>query len=406
MAYNDDAASDIPSQRLPDEEIQKPHETIAENDLVMRTVFGFVERPKDLVNCMTASKGFFEIVVPYLYRCCIEYTLEDLKSNKCDLERLKIYKGHVRELTVEEYSVTQVTISAKIQQYKTLEKIVIWPEYRRCSWGGINLTEAYLLGGRRILMKTRVSRTDLDLSNGVGKVITGEDVEWLGICGIEATARIESDTSEAILRQTYSTLSSGAASSLQGLQNLSVLGSDMSLAALETTLRGCPSLKSLACTFDIEAKSTLSDLGELLRIHGSGLHHLHADTTGRDILAVLPHLLICHALTLEGWTKWETLRDGDAPSPTVSPTRELILVPRSSSVENGLLPNPYNWSQRVIGIVPRSCKIYLDETNLRFRESTWCKVVSDCLRPSREPDSRKKTDRPGWTKRDRGTHPL
>jgi hypothetical protein len=72
MAYNGD-------------EFQKPHETIAENDLVVRTVFGFVESRRDLVNCMTVSKGFFEIAVPYLYRCCIEYVLEVLESNKCDL---------------------------------------------------------------------------------------------------------------------------------------------------------------------------------------------------------------------------------------------------------------------------------------------------------------------------------
>ena len=161
-----------------------------------------------------------------------------------------------------------------MQQYKALEKIVIWPEYRHHFVPGINLTEAYLLEGRRILIKTQVSPTGLDLSNGVGKVITGNDVEWLGICGIEAAACTRPGASKAILGQTCSILSSGEASSLQGLRDLRILGSNMSLEALETTLRGCPSLKSLACTFDIEAKSTLSDLGELLRIYGSGLHHL------------------------------------------------------------------------------------------------------------------------------------
>ncbi|KAG7527377.1 hypothetical protein FFLO_06996 [Filobasidium floriforme] len=405
MAYNGDAASDIPSQRPSDEEIQKPHETIAENALVMRTVFGFVERPKDLVNCMTASKGFFEIAVPYLYRRCIEYELEDLKSNGCDLERLKIYKGHVRQLTVEEYSITQVTISARMQQYKALEKIVIWPEYRPRSRGEINLTQAYLLGERRILIKTQISPPDFDLNNEVGKVITGNDVEWLAICGIEAAAWTGPDLSEAIVRQTYSILSSEAASSLRGLRDLSILGSKMSLETLETTLRGCPSLKSLACTFDVEAKSTLSGLGELLRIYGSGLHHLQADTTGSDILAVLPYLLVCPTLKLRGWTKWETLRDGDAPSPTVSPTRELVIVPRRMPGRSVLLPDPYGWSQRLMDIVPRPCAIYNDPSETDHRQN-WHSVVSDCLKSTREPDSRKKTDQPGWTKLDRDTHQL
>jgi len=83
--------TELASQGDLEEEVQRSHARIADNDLVMRTIFGFVGKRKDLVNCMTASKGFFEAAVPYLYRCCIEYTLEDLKGNKCDLvsKRLK-----------------------------------------------------------------------------------------------------------------------------------------------------------------------------------------------------------------------------------------------------------------------------------------------------------------------------
>lgn len=303
-----------------------------------------------------------------------------------------------------------------MQQYKALEEIVVWWSYLLYCPRGIDLTEVYLLRGRRILIKTQVSPTDLDLINGVGRILSGGAVEWLGVCSMKAGEGTGLYASQAILTTTLSALSSRAASSLRGLRELGVPGITMSLAALETTLRGCPSLQSLSCTFKMKDKSALSDLGQLLRTHGSGLHHLQAEVQGADILAFLPHLLICSALNLEGWTKGATLRECDAPLPTTSPTRQLVLTPVPLPGENGRLPHPYGWPQRVMNIVPRPCAIYheiapgsgYDKTaqGVKDRCETWHKIVSDCLRSSREPDSRNKTDRPGWTKRDREDQQL
>jgi hypothetical protein len=322
---------------------------------------------------------------------------------------LEIYKGHVQALTVWEHHDLPKNISARVQQYRALNRIAVGSNSFLFNPPAINMMEVYRVAGRRILMQTSDRPEDLDLNNGPGKAVTGNDVEWLGVYGLYAgTGRPW--VSEAVLERTLSTLRGEADASLQGLRELVVLRATMSLAALETILRGCPSLKSLSCTFETEDKSSLSDLGELLRTRGSGLRHLEVMLHGVDMLAFLPHLLICPSLKLRGLIEEETWRKCDVPSSTDSPTRQLVLEPWIWIKEAQLMPLPYlppayDWSQRVMEIAPRACKIYL-EGNPRSEYQTWNSVVSDCFRSSREPDNRSRTDRPGWTKRDRAAYYL
>jgi hypothetical protein len=84
MAKNGEAATELVSQRVPDEELHAPYERVANNDLVMRTIFGFVESGTDLLNCMTACRGFFDAAVRYLYKSCSTGISNRIECGHCN----------------------------------------------------------------------------------------------------------------------------------------------------------------------------------------------------------------------------------------------------------------------------------------------------------------------------------
>jgi hypothetical protein len=85
MLPNGNAATELASQRVPHGETQPAHQRIVDNDLVMRTICSFVENDADLVNCITASKGFFEAAVRYLYQHSDAKTFERMEKKHCNV---------------------------------------------------------------------------------------------------------------------------------------------------------------------------------------------------------------------------------------------------------------------------------------------------------------------------------
>jgi hypothetical protein len=300
-----------------------------------------------------------------------------------------------------------LNIKARAQEYKALSEI---DSYRGITTRGHTIyeTHIYCIEGRRILVKTRTPFKDLDLDNRLRNVGIEDGVKWLGICSLEeATKTLGQDM--GLIALILSASKNEPSSPLQALTKLKLRNTGTSLAALKIVLKGCSNLQSLTCTFNRSrgGDSYFTELSELLRTHGSGLHHLRAEIEDADILAFLPHLLICPSLYLRGLTRAKSILECEVPSPITSLTRELVLAPWPLRGETRRLPEPYGWSQRIMDIVPRPCAIYeYNEPGETDLQRYWHSVVRDCLKHSREPDRRKKTDRPGWTKLDRDSHRL
>lgn len=301
-----------------------------------------------------------------------------------------------------------MNIQARAQQHKALQQIFNRPNSPDLN--ATDVTDIYRFETRRILVTTEILNEDLDLNNGAKEAAVGDGVDWLGISCLEEDALDHSylPADKTLIAQISSVLSVGAFSLLHGLTKLELGNFSTPLAALKTVLMGCPNLKSLTCGFNKGDETYLSNLGELLSTHGSGLHLLNVNTFGADILAFLPHITICPSLKLRGLIEVETWRECDVPSSIDSPTRQLVLEPwiwqrKVEVMPLAYLPPAYDWSQRVMEIIPRACKIYL-EGNLRSEYRAWSSVVSDRFRSSRDPENRSKPDPPGWTKRDRAAY--
>jgi hypothetical protein len=84
MVTDGNAATELASQQVSDEELYTPYERVANNDLLMRTIFGFVDRHADLLNCMTASKGFFDAAVRHMYKSCSTGILSRIECGHCN----------------------------------------------------------------------------------------------------------------------------------------------------------------------------------------------------------------------------------------------------------------------------------------------------------------------------------
>ncbi|KAH8083543.1 hypothetical protein HD553DRAFT_312628 [Filobasidium floriforme] len=395
-----------PSRQDPKDVIVGIHTTpqakVVANDLIIRTIFGFLEKRSDLLSAMLLCKSLSYIPARLMYKTCSEDDLARVWTRGCSpVSCLPSFASGM---------CTNRTYLTSTGPLYGLAKISL-PSETAEGMTSIKLEEAYLHDGRQILIQGERSLDGLDLTTRIFEVQTGDEVAWEGIRSIEIDrARPKTSFARTLKALIMSAIEADSdRSSLARLQRLSLLSIVLGITDLEKIFARCPYLTMLGCTLEpTEAtkRSTYLDrLDDLMEGPGANIRELDVychPWTVMDYLSVLSGRPSVIHLTgyeedfhLTDWTfeRVEPFIPGDSGCQT----QAFILSLQFEDTWDVNSPDPYTFAKSLRMCLPPGCAIKIDifDNDPSEVQVTWVRIVRSILVALEREDmhSRKR----GWT---------